>query len=161
MEFVVVAIPLLGLIFTMVDAGVLMMRSVMLERGLDIAAREIRLGYVVDTDQAEVKRRICEHALLLVADCEDAIRLELTPFADTGAFIGGVATLGPPRCPIADTPPAFGVGGAGSIMVMRACLVVDPFFLGFGSFGRTPVEDDASGTRYAVVKQTAFMREPR
>lgn len=172
LEFVVVALGLFTMLFTMVEAGVLMMRSVMLERGLDLAVRDVRLGLIAEDDHARFKTRVCDGAFL-IGDCENSITVEMRAFLDVArfldegdAFVGGGAALTRPECRDRreeDVPPpsTFDVGGPGSIMLVRSCLVVDPFFPGLG-LGASLIENsDAADGGYAIFKTAAFMREPK
>ena len=52
---------------------------------------------------------------------------------------------------------SFDPGTRSEIMVIRACLIVDPIFPGMGLGAMLPV--DASGG-YSIVMQSAFMNEP-
>lgn len=159
-EFVVLFGPLLYLIFMIGELGVFMTRSVMLERGLDMAMRDVRLG-IVQTEQDEeeidaVRRRICENAFLLVG-CEESLLLEVTPLQDVAAFgsseVQCVNTADPNISP-ADkfTPP-----GREQITFVRACLVSSPIFPGVGLGAQLP---RVEGGGYAIVSETAFMNEP-
>lgn len=160
-EFVVVAVMLFTILFTMFESGVLMARSVMLERGLNIGVRDIRIGAIGPDDHNLLRERICDGAFL-IGDCENSINLEVVPFASAGAFVGGNPFVAPTQCrdrsvPPPETNPNFNAGNPNAIMFVRACLVVDPFFPGLG-LGASMTKDATGG--YAIVKQTVFMREP-
>jgi Flp pilus assembly pilin Flp len=172
-EFVVVAMMLFTVIFILVESGVLMVRTVMLERGLDLAVRDVRLGRLEEGDHAGLKRRICDGAFLLFADCESSISVETIAFRNTssfltggGDFVGGGENFVAVECrdrreETVPPPSRFDLGGPSSIMLVRTCLAVDPFFPGF-ALGESLVRNRGTADGgYAIVKTTAFMREPR
>lgn len=105
LEFTVLLTPLLYIIFTIAELGVFMTRTVMLDRGTDIAIREVRLGTleigtevatdadgnpIKDKDGNNVvligkpmKERICEGAFL-IANCVNQVQIELGPLDTDG-----------------------------------------------------------------------------
>ena len=153
-EFVVLFPALMYCLFGMAEIGTLMVRQVMLERGVDIAVRDIRLG-LPGLGYDSVKAKICDAAFLL-GSCEEVLRLEFTPLS-----AGGGLPAGPVRCvdraeeiqPMVDFDP----GAREEIVLVRACLVADPVFPGTGLGAMLP--RDASGG-YAIVVTSAFMNEP-
>jgi Flp pilus assembly protein TadG len=159
-EFVVLFAPLLYLIFTIGELGVFMMRAVMIERGLDMAMRDVRLGTIEtgedETEVEAVRRRICEEAFLLFG-CEDRLLIEVTPLADVSSFgtseVNCVNSSDPSLSP-ADkfTPP-----GREQITFVRACLVSSPIFPGVGLGAQLP---RLEGGGYGIIAETAFMNEP-
>ena len=155
MEFVILFPFLMFMLFSIAEAGVLMTRTVMLERGLDIAVRDLRIGATPGVTHDIIKGRICDAAFLLGA-CEEVVLLELAPLTDITQFPTGEA-----RCVdrTSDVDPmiSFDPGARSEIMIIRACLVVDPIFPGMGLGAMLPV--DASGG-YSIVMQSAFMNEP-
>ena len=155
MEFVVLFPFLMFMLFSIAEAGVLMARTVMLERGLDIAVRDLRLGLTPGVTHDIIKGQICDAAFLL-GDCEEVVLLELSPLADVANFPTGEAQC-IDRTSDVDPMITFDPGTSSEIMVIRACLIVDPMFPGMGLGAMLPV--DASGG-YSIVMQSAFMNEP-
>jgi hypothetical protein len=154
-EFVIIFPALLFMIFSIAEAGVLMTRAVMLDRGLDIAIRDLRLGLTPGMTHEEMKRRICEGAFLL-GECEDVILLELSPVVDAAGFPTGQVNC-IDRTSEIEPVITFSPGGRSEIMLIRACLIVDPVFPGMGLGAMLPT--DVSGG-YAIMAQSAFMNEP-
>lgn len=154
-EFVVIVPVLFYLIFSIAEAGVLMTRSVMLDRGLDIAMRDIRLGLSPDATYDDIKDKICDAAFLLTT-CDEDVLLELAPLPDAASFpVGGADCVD--RTSDVEPTVTFDPGARSEIMFVRACIIVDPLFPGMGLGAMLP--KDASGG-YAIVTQTAFMNEP-
>ena len=65
-EFVVLFPFLIYMLFSIAEAGVLMTRTVMLDRGLDIAIRDLRLGLTPGVTHDDIKTQI-SIALLIIA----------------------------------------------------------------------------------------------
>lgn len=154
-EFVIVAPVLLYMIFSLGEAGVVMTRAAMLDRGLSIAVRDLRLGLTPGATHDAIKDKICEAAFLL-GDCRDALLLELLPVPNVASFPGNAVNC-IDRTSDVEPVTNFRPGGRSKIMLVRACVVVDPLFPGVGLGAMLP--KDASGG-YVIVAQSAFMNEP-
>lgn len=154
-EFVVIFTGLIYIFFMLGEVGVLMTRSVMLERGISIAMRDLRTGLIPDPDHDKVKARICEEAFLLT-DCRDGLMLEMKPLADLAE-----APPAAVRCVDRSQPlnpvSKFDPGQPSDVVFVRACVVVDPLFPGTGIGALLP--KDATGA-YAIVSESAFVNEP-
>ncbi|MEM8793682.1 MAG: pilus assembly protein [Pseudomonadota bacterium] len=155
LEFVVIFPFITYLVFTLAEVGTLMARTVMLDRGLDIAMRDIRLGLTADPTVADIRREICTAAFLL-NECEETVLLELVPIVDVNSF---------PTTPIQcidrteeiEPTTTFDPGVRSQIMYVRACIVVDPLFPGAGIGALLPSEADGG---YAILARSAFVNEP-
>lgn len=158
-EFVILFPLLFYILISMGEAGAMMARSVMLERGLDIAVREIRLGILPNGTDEEIhdhiKAQICD-AAFLIGDCERNLLVEIVPLADPNGV-----PVGPANCidRMSEVDPVLNVtpGTASEIMFVRACIVLDPIFPASGLGALLPV-DESGG--YSIVTQSAFMNEP-
>jgi Flp pilus assembly protein TadG len=155
LEFLTLVPFLFYLIFSMGEAGVLMTRAVMLERGVNIAIRDLRLGLTPGITHDQLKDRICDAAFLL-GGCREGLMLELTPLADVTAFPAG-QTQCVDRTSEVEPTVNFVPGARSEIMLVRACVIVDPLFPGTGLGAMLP--KDASGG-YSIIVQTGFMNEP-
>lgn len=158
-EFVIIVPLFISLVTFSIELGFVTIRHTMLERGLDIAVREIRLGTGNPSNHTQIKQVICDNAPAL-ADCTNQLRLEMKP-VDMRAY----ATLdGTPKCvddahsvdPI-DYDNAFVFGGANELMVLRACYRYDPMFPD-AVMGNALKKDQDGKTN--VVSMTAFVQEP-
>ena len=77
-EFVLV-FPMFMVLFTSAfEAGLMMTRHVMLERGLDMAVREVRLNTGAAPSPDQFKEMICEGAGI-IPDCMNNLKLEMRP----------------------------------------------------------------------------------
>lgn len=156
-EFVIIAPVFFMFLFMGVELGITMMRQVMLDRAVDISIRALRLGQIQNPTVAQLRGNICA-ATSVIRDCNENLLLELRRVNTT--------TWNYPR----DTPacvnraddivPVTQVtgGGTNDLMILRACLIIDPLFptsrLGLG----LPL--DASGG-YQLFSTSSFVNEPR
>ncbi len=126
-EFVILVPFLIMFIVFAVELGMLSLRAAMLERGLDIAVREVRLGTGTAPSHDQIKDIICANASV-IADCDTKLRLEMIP-VDLRNFIALDAT---PDCTDASEPSKpvrnFIPGGQNQLMLLRVCLKYSPLF---------------------------------
>lgn len=155
LEFVVCFPLLFVVVFALFEAGWLTTRSVMLERGLDIAAREIRVGNLSNVSHAALKKEVCDNAPAIV-NCEQELVIELVEFDASAAYPDNQ-----PNCrdrtgtidPVVTLQP----GQRNEIMFIRACITVDALLPGIGLGLRMPL-DEFGG--YQIAHYSAFMNEP-
>ncbi|AZL58367.1 pilus assembly protein [Tabrizicola piscis] len=163
-EFVLLVPIILTIFFASFESSFYMIRSVMLERSVDIVVRDIRLGNLDNIDHSDLKELFCETSALVanIADCVDAMAVWMQPI-NTATF----AMVAPPRyCVDRDediilepTPGEFAYGSDNDIMLLRICLKEEPMFpttiIGAGLMEGG--EDDGS---YAIVVTSVFVNEP-
>jgi len=161
LEFVILFPMFVTLLISSVETGVILTRQVMLERALDIAVRDMRLGHATpegDTlTREDIRNLICGYSPM-VSDCEANLMIELRP-----VDIAAVAALdGPVTCVERgeDAQPAtqFETGTENEIMLVRGCALVDPIFPTAGFALNLP--RDGTGA-FALVAQSIFVNEPR
>lgn len=154
-EFVIVFPLLMTMFLSAFEVGWLATRLMMLERGVDIAAREVRLGASTAMDHESLKTSICRHSNIL-ANCQRDMILEVVEMEIDKPYPQNQANC---RDRTGEIEPKidFNAGGRERIMFMRACMIIDPIFPGIGLGLRLP--KDASGG-YQLIAYTAFMNEP-
>lgn len=154
-EFALVVPVLLALIFSTLEAGWVMLQSIMLDRALDMTVRELRIGSFANPTQAEMRRRVCDRAMVLV-DCDRGLALELIPVPNAASYPDDAV-----RCVNRDSEIApvlrFTNGGRNQIMFVRACFVVSPMTPGLG-LGLALSKDETGALR--IVSKSAFANEP-
>ena len=152
------AIPLIFTIFlTSIELGIYSMRQMFLDRGLDMAVREIRLGTGENITHDEVKDSICAFSGFL-PDCSATLRLEMRP-VDPRNFANGFnasadcVDVSQPIEPLQQ----FVHGNNHELMILRACYMFLPVFpqtgLGY-EFAK-----DGSGRSF-MYAMSAFVQEP-
>lgn len=156
-EFVIIVPVFFTFMFMGVELGVTMTRQVMLDRAVDISVRDLRLGRLSNPNLTTLRKSICDAATGL-QDCETNLFIELRrvnmttwnyPTARPGC-INRAEQITPPD--------EITGGGSNDLMILRACLIIDPLFptspMGMG----LPL--DASGG-YQLFAISAFVNEPR
>ena len=158
-EFVIIVPLFITLVTMSIELGFVTVRHTMLERGLDIAVREIRLGTGNPSNHQQIKQVICDNAVALV-DCENQLRLEMKP-VDLRSYSALDET---PKCidDAQSVDPAvfdddFVFGGSNELMILRACYRYDPIFPE-QVMGNALQKDQDGKTN--VVSMTAFVQEP-
>lgn len=155
-EFVLVFPVLMALVGAIFEAGIATTRQVMLERALDLAMRDLRLGAMSAPSHDGLRRAICDRAAV-IRDCEAAMLLELRPI-DTDNWAG---LDSPIRCidrseeiaPVTQ----FRTGGAQALMLVRACVIVDPV-VPVSALALALPRDGAGG--YRLLAASVFVNEP-
>lgn len=148
--------------FVILSAGVelayLNLRHAMLERGVDLVTRDIRLSTGHTPTYDEVRQRICDNAVILT-DCSSSLRLEMIqvdPRGFTAADPGSVDC----QNSVEEPHPVrnFVHGQDNEIMLIRACLKFKPI-MPSTSLGKA-LNKDSDGFSQLVVT-SAFVQEPR
>ena len=156
MEFVVLVPFLMIIVFMFAEIGILTGRTVLLKRGVSIAARDIRLGVADGTNDLAFRHTACINAFL-INNCTRDLLVDIAPInvaarQDPTSTIACRNRVDETLTPATD----FNVGGDGNIMIVKTCLIADPVFPGTGlAAGLTW----ADGRGYAIIVKTAFMNE--
>ena len=146
----------LGVIVAGMEIGALSVRHTQLERGLDLAVREVRLGTGENIDHDSLKTMICENTTLLT-DCESMLRLEMIPLSlrdwsepsrDADCY-DSAEPVRPAR--------QFDPGQPNELMLLRACYKYKPITPAGSVAAAMP--KDAEGYA-AIVSFSAFVQEP-
>lgn len=155
-EFVLFVPFFLLLFLSTFETGMLMARNAMLDRGVDIAIRDVRLGHMVDVTHDNMVEAICDAAVIL-PDCENNLRLEMRPldprnWSNIPDTVDCVDTEDPSQ-PVRE----FVAGQPNQLMIVRACALAEPIApnAGIGA-GLQRV----SGDSYAVTSTAAYVVEP-
>lgn len=160
-EFALVFLPFIILPVSGFELGLLMTRHVMLERGVDMAVREVRLNTSTPVTELEFKTMIC-NAAAIIPDCMTMLRLEMSPI--DLRHTGPNSENSIPRnvsCTNLNNPfkPArnFKYGVANEMMIVRACTKFVPMLPEFGlGYFLSRIDNGY----YRLVSTTAFVMEP-
>ena len=155
-EFTLLFPAFMIVLLSTIDAGILMLRAVLLERGVDIAVRELRLGIDPPGDEDELKISVCNHASFL-RNCTEALRIELTRLDDDTWTFPSTTTTCVERSEELEPAVTFVNGTEHDIMLLRACATYSPMFPTTG-LGLRMVADEV-GT-YSLIATSAFVVEP-
>lgn len=157
-EFALV-IPLVFTIFlTSVEMGIYSMRQMFLDRGMDMAVRNVRLNTGANYSHAQVKTMICSFAGF-IDNCNEQLQLEMRP-VDLRAF----QTLDwAPDCSDASQPVqpvrTFVSGAQHEMMLLRACYKFEPIFPTSGLGYEFATHADGAGMA-KMLSISAFVQEP-
>lgn len=155
-EFVVVFPVFLAVLLAGFEMSMITFRHTLLERGLDMTVREIRLGTGSVPQHDAIKQMICA-TTSFEAKCNANLQLEMRS-ANLRSFNALDTT---PDCTDSAEPAKpvreFTGGGENELMLLRACLKYDPIFP-TGTLA-TFLNKDASGQAKIVVTN-AFVQEP-
>jgi hypothetical protein len=157
-EFALV-VPLVFTIFlTSVEMGIYQMRQMFLDRGMDMAVRNIRLNTGTNYTHAQVKDMICDFAGF-IDNCENQLRLEMSP-SDMRAFqpLDWNADCTDDSEPIQPVR-TFVPGGQHQMMLMRACYKFKPVFSTSGLGYDFAQKGDGAGMA-KMLSISAFVQEP-
>jgi len=151
------AVPLIFTLFmTSVEMGIYALRQNFLDRGLDMAVRDIRLNTGANYTHTDIKNMICGYSGFL-PDCSSALKLEMNPI-NPRSFSGfaGTADCADLSQPVTPSR-SFVHGSEHQLMLMRACYMFKPVFKSTGlGYAFTK---DGSG-RVKMVSLTGFVQEP-
>lgn len=155
-EFVLVFPVIATMIVLTLEMGFITLRQTMLERGLDMAVREVRLGTGTAPEHDQIKDLICGNALIL-SDCETNLFLEMVP-SDPRAFAGMHDVTSCTDTPVPSRPVrSFTPGQQNQLVMLRACVLYDPLFP--EALLPRVLTADAFG-KSAIIAVTAFVQEP-
>lgn len=176
LEFVLVFPMFLALFLATYEIGMMSIRHVMLERGVDVTVREVRIGQIRPPIDAEnLRDRICEVSRM-ISDCDRQLRLQMVRQdpRNTGDWAGN--PMGSVECVnrslVTQPDMSFEQGGNNELMILRACARFDPVLPVFSSTFDNERElslvarafgigsADSAGGTYALVTTAAFVIEP-
>lgn len=155
-EFVIV-FPLIMLVFmSAFEAAVLTTRHAMLERGLDLTVRALRLSTGVNPTHSQVRQMICDYTNM-IDDCMNALMVEVTPIPEPSFAMP--ATNAPCIDRESTSPPldTLNHGASNRLMLIRACAVVDPVFPMTG-LGLAMTKDASGG--FQLISVSGYVAEP-
>ena len=155
-EFVILFPAFMILMVSGFEAGMLMTRQMMLERGLDLTMRELRLGGIDDPTAEKVKDEVCKNARI-IPNCRNVVMLELSPVDKTSWNIPIDGNHCVDRTQDIQPAVTFNPGKPDELLVVRVCAVFNPMFPATGLGAHLP--KDASGG-YRLMATSAFVNEP-
>lgn len=155
-EFAIIFPLIMFLFMGVAEVGFMTARFVLLERGLDMAARNLRLGVNSTPDHNSVRKDVCRYAALLL-NCDTDLFLEFETFDINSAYPRNTAECRDRATDKISPSKEFKPGQRSEIMFIRACMVVDPLFPGLG-YGLELPTDNTGG--FQLVSYSAFMNEP-
>ncbi len=154
-EFVIIFPLLIAIVFSTFELGWITTRQMMLDRGLNLTIRDLRLGRIPNPTHNTLKALVCDRSLIL-RDCINSIHMELIPMS-LATGLPAAPTQCVDRTGVIAPVENFTAGVEEDIMYVRVCVIVDPLMPGMGL--GAALNKDASGGM-AMVAFSAFKREP-
>lgn len=155
-EFCILFPAFIVIFVSAVDAGVLTMRQMMLDRAVDVAVRGLRLGMWLPLTRDDLKSQICAHTAI-IPNCEESLLVELRRVSTDDWIMPTTSAKCVDRDEDIQPVTTFTAGDSGDMMLVRVCAILDPMFPTTGIGLQLP--KDASGG-YALVARSAFVNEP-
>ena len=154
-DFVIVMPLYVLLLVAAFETGFISLRQVLLDRGMDMAVRYVRLNTGNPPTYVELKELICQGAGV-IDNCDDALKLEME-IQDPRT---NLALRSRPDCvnrSLAVQPAEiYQTGSDNQIMFLRACVRFKPLF-------RTAIMGSAIADEhgeYAIVSTSMYVSEP-
>ena len=166
-EFVLIVPIVLTVFFASFESSFFMIKSVMLERSVDMVVRDIRLGNLDGMNHRTLKQRFCQTAALTdAASCVDKMRIWMQPI-NTATFVMQTPER---HCmdksanidPLVDPPATeFAYGTDNDIMLLHICLLEEPLFP-TTIVGAALVANNGNGDdeNYGIIVNSVFVNEP-
>lgn len=155
-EFAMVFPLYIVLLMSAFESGMLMTRQAMLERGVDMAVRNVRIGVMNPVDHDTLLTSICANAGI-IPSCETEVKIEMrrVDLTNWAGFPNTADCID--RDDYALPLEEFQAGSANELMVIRVCALFDPVFPNLGLGKQLPRE---SQDAYALISSSAFVIEP-
>lgn len=156
--------PIIFTIFTAsFESSLYMAKYVMLDRGVDLVMRQVRLGNAAGLTHQQLKKEFCKAGLMIdsMADCLNKMRIWMQPVntADFSMVVPPVTCVEQASQVNTGEPPAneFAYGTDNDIMLLRICLKEWPLFPTTAVSVKMPRQPDGS---VAMIVTTVFVNEP-
>lgn len=176
-EFVVAIPLLLSMLIFAWELGLALVRQSLLEQAVDVTVREVRLGHVVADDFEKMRDYMC-HVTRIIPNCPERLKLELRVVHPYDDDLTTMYLPPEPDCAklvVEDPDGAIDqaakvqrgqsrerdVAGINQIVMMRACIVVDPFFRG-GHVDKALSNNNGNtdGLSYRLTARSLYVVEP-
>jgi len=155
-EFVILFPVFFTLLLSSCESGLLMVRQMMLDRGLDRSVRAVRRGTSDEVSDTDLREMICTGAGL-IPNCVSELKVEMIAL-DPWAFDRPDPS---PDCvnrsDEVQVNRTFQNGTSHQVMMLRACALFDPMLPNIG-LGMRLSEDGAKP--YALISTSIFVMEP-
>ena len=156
-EFIIIFPAFFTFFLSTFELGMLETRHVMMDRGLDLAVRQIRLGLLEPVTHEGFKQAVCDGSMI-IPDCMNQLKLEMRR-VDPTAWVNIPAQA---DCVDRNDPNVavreFTAGTSNDLMLIRACALFDPYFPTTGLGASLP---RVSGGAYGLISAASYVIEPK
>lgn len=160
-EFVILFPIVMTVFVNCFEMGMIMLRQTMLDRSVDLAVRDIRIGELPIVNHGNLRTLICSKSAVL-KNCTSNLKLEMQ-VVDPRLWTGLNPDVDCINVADAAAPPRqFVPGSANQLMVLRACHLFEPLVTNF-ALGAVlgDLMDRESGDMYRLVAVSSFVVEPQ
>ncbi|MEM9436024.1 MAG: TadE/TadG family type IV pilus assembly protein [Pseudomonadota bacterium] len=154
-EFVLIVPVYFMLFLASFETAMLMTRQVLLDRGMDMALRIVRLNTATPPQYEQLRSMVCQGAGL-IPNCLNAVKIEMWQQDPRGTMNFKAVPDCIDREKAVDPASVYEPGGSNEVMFVRACVQYKPFFP-TATMGTALV--NAAG-EYALVSTSIFVAEP-
>lgn len=141
-----------------VEMGVVIFKQTLLDRGVDLTTRIMRLGIEPMPSHEELKRSICTN-IGFIHNCMERLAVEVFPVdTDTWVASNQSAAMCTDSSSAAEISPQIERGGSNQLMILRACLKIETM-TEVDPLAQALVRDNAGHA--ALISITSFVNEPR
>ena len=171
-EFVILFPIYIYMLCTAWEVGLYLFRQVMLERGLDLTVRELRINDYEDkwgnsASFAEIKQGVCANTPS-IGNCNDVLNLTTDDIDNLrspnwGTVANAARCVDRSKSPPEYPAPRWNTGSENHVVVIRACWIYDPMFPTFGIANEAPlraIRDKGGAGGIGVTAVSAFAVEP-
>ena len=155
-EFVIIFPAIMMLLLMSVEVGIMMARGMMLDRGIDVSMRLLRLGNLAPMTHASLKDEICRNAVI-IPECDQTLAVELRPITTAGWAPTSSRPVCLDRSETIQPVLQFQAGTANQLMLVSACAKFKPFFPTTGL--AATIKTDNAG-EYGMIATSAYVNEP-
>lgn len=153
-EFALIIPVFLTIFSASFESGFVMLRLNMLQHGLDVTMRELRLGKMPNATPTSIKAMICSN-MSTVNNCTDNLLVEITRINNwvlptTNTTCRDLQTT---VIPVVE----LNIGQQNQLMLVRACLVQDMIFPTSGLAMSLPSGHDGD---FNLIAVSAYVNEP-
>ena len=157
-EFALMSPLFFFLFISIFELGMATVRITMLEHGMDMTMRDIRLSTgSANITQEKIRDRICERAGLL-KDCNNSLLVEMVVIDRNTFSLPAVRATCIDKSETALPVTSVISGGDSDLMFLRACFVVRPLLPTLG-LGKLLKKDPAGNMQ--LVASSIFAQEPK
>lgn len=157
LDFVMMVPIFVALFVSSFELSIIMVRQMMLERGLDLAVRDLRLGIWTNVTTTTLKSRVCDGTAGLISNCESQLMLEMVPVSSATWQTPSPDATCVDRSTNVQPVVTFNPGSENQMVILRACVMIDPFFPGTGLALKL---QNNIGDGFPIIATSGFVNEP-
>ncbi len=155
-EFAIVLLPFLVLMFGTIELGMIFLASSTLQTATDIAARQLRTGefQATSTTKDQFKTLVCNNMTWLKTPCSSYLTVDVQTFANL-ADVGGASAIDPSN--LKPNTTCWSPGQAGDVVLVRTYY---EWHLFTPLLNQSLVNMGSGSGKRLITSATSFRNEP-